>query len=151
MRLSVSAGLLSILLLDGCGQSQEQRLASPVKIVTDAIPEPLEGKLGDPARGLKVFASRDEGHCVLCHQLAGLDAEFQGNVGPALTGIGARLTAGQIRYRLVDAQSVWPDTVMPSYYRTGGLRQVGTAYQGAPALSAQQIEDIVAYLEMQAD
>ena len=76
----------------------------------------------------------------------GLDADFQGDVGPALTGVGNRLTAGQIRLRVADAQSVWPQTVMPSYYRTGGLHQVGHAYQGKPALTAQQIEDLVAYL-----
>ena len=87
----------------------------------------------------------------LCHQLASLDAEFQGNVGPPLTGIGARLDAGQIRYRIIDAQTIWPDTVMPSYYRTDGLRQVGEAYKGAPALNAQEIEDLVAFLETQTD
>ncbi|MEZ6001137.1 sulfur oxidation c-type cytochrome SoxX [Hyphomonas sp.] len=151
MKAAAPFGLLSFLFLAACGQAQDDRLASPVTIVGDAITAPLEGRMGNPVRGRETFTSREEGHCVLCHQMAGLDAEFQGNVGPALTGIGARLTAGQIRYRLVDAQGIWPDTVMPSYYRTGGLRQVGKAYQDAPALSAQQIEDIVAFLEMQAD
>ncbi len=100
-------------------------------------------------RGYQIFVSRDDGHCVLCHKIDSLDAEFQGNVGPPLTDIGERLTTGQIRYRIVDAQGIWPDTVMPSYYRTGDLRQVGNAYSGKPALSAQQIEDIVAFLETQ--
>lgn len=151
MKTAALAGLLPLLCLYACGQPEDNRLASPVRIVGDAIPDPLTAVPGDPARGLQIFTSREEGHCVLCHAVAGLDAEFQGNVGPPLTGIGARLTAGQIRYRIVDAQSIWPDTVMPSYYRTGGLRQVGDAYRGAPALSAEQIEDLVAYLELQAD
>ena len=124
-------------------------MAGSIQIVGDSIPQPLDGKSGDPVRGQQVFVSREDGHCVLCHQVDSLDAEFQGNVGPALTGIGARLTAGQIRYRIVDAQGIWPDTVMPSYYRTGDLRQVGNEYSGKPALGAQQIEDIVAFLETQ--
>lgn len=107
---------------------------------------PLEGRTGDAWRGEAVFAEREQGHCVLCHAVAGLDANFQGNVGPDLSDVGSRLTAAQIRLRVADAQRIWPQTVMPSYYRTGGLNQVGTSYAGEPALSAQQIEDLVAYL-----
>ena len=104
------------------------------------------GLSGDAARGLDVFVEREQGHCVLCHAVESLDTDFQGNVGPALTGIGSRLTPGQIRLRVADAQRIWPQTVMPSYYRTGGLNQVGRDYRNQPALSAQQIEDLVAYL-----
>lgn len=149
MKIARSSALLFLIFLSACGQASEDPLAGPVERSGDAIIEPLNGKQGDPVRGEQIFTSREEGHCVLCHQVARLDAEFQGNVGPVLTGIGARLSAGQIRYRIVDAQGIWPDTVMPSYYRTRGLRQVGHEYQGAPALSAQQIEDIVAFLELQ--
>jgi len=151
MNKAAATGLFSVLILCACGQAHSERLASALRIEGDAVPEPLNGVGGDPVRGHQVFVSREEGHCVLCHQIDGLEAEFQGNVGPDLTGIGTRLTAGQIRYRIVDAQSVWPDTVMPSYYRTGGLRQVGQAYRGSPALTAEQIEDIVAFLETQTD
>jgi sulfur-oxidizing protein SoxX len=35
---------------------------------------------------------------------------------------------------------------MPAYFRTEGLRQVASAYRGKPVLSAQQVEDVVAYL-----
>ena len=37
-------------------------------------------------------------------------------------------------------------TIMPSYYRVDGLTRVGPAWRGKPILSAEQIEDIVAYL-----
>lgn len=151
MRPAAAAALLCLLVPCACSQASNDRLASPVTIVGDAVPAPLEGRQGDAQRGQQVFTSRDSGHCLLCHQLASLDAEFQGNVGPPLTGIGARLDAGQIRYRIIDAQTIWPDTVMPAYYRTDGLRQVGEAYRGAPALSAQEIEDLVAFLETQTD
>ena len=140
---------LGVFLLGACSPQQNDRLASRILIVGDAIPASLTGTPGDAARGEAVFTSREEGHCVLCHQIDGLDAEFQGNVGPALTGVGNRLTPRQIRYRIVDAQQIWPDTVMPSYYRTGQLRQVGREYEGKPALDAQQIEDLVAFLQAQ--
>jgi sulfur-oxidizing protein SoxX len=35
---------------------------------------------------------------------------------------------------------------MPPYYRTEDLTRVAPAYQGKPVLSAEQIEDVVAYL-----
>ena len=35
---------------------------------------------------------------------------------------------------------------MPSYHRVDGLARVGTAWRGKPVLSAQQIEDVVAFL-----
>jgi L-cysteine S-thiosulfotransferase len=132
-----------------CGQADGAALASRVEIRGDAIPASLTGEAGRVTDGETEFVSRDGGHCVLCHRIEGLQAEFQGNVGPDLTGVGDRLTQGQIRLRIVDAQRIWPDTVMPSYYRTGGLRQVGREYDGQPALTARQIEDLVAYLSSQ--
>lgn len=143
-RAALAAGLF---LLAGCSDDGNiQRLAGPVTAEGDSIPAPLGGKTGDAMRGREVFVSREQGHCVLCHAVDGLDTEFQGNVGPALTGIGSRLTSGQIRMRIADAQLIWPQTVMPSYYRVDGLNQVGQAYRGEPALSARQIEDLVAWL-----
>lgn len=143
-RAALSAGLF---LLAGCNDRDSTgRLAGPVTIEGDSIPTPLGGATGDAVRGREVFVSREQGHCVLCHAVDGLDAEFQGNAGPALTGIGSRLTPGQIRMRIADAQLIWPQTVMPSYYRVNGLNQVGEAYRGEPALPARQIEDLVAWL-----
>ncbi len=129
-----------------CSPAPETHLASPAQIEGDAITASLTGEPGDTERGLVVFTSRDQGHCVLCHMVDGLDAEFQGNAGPNLTVLGDRLTPAQIRLRIADAQSIWPETVMPSYYRVDGLNQVAPEYEGKPALSAAQIEDLVAYL-----
>jgi sulfur-oxidizing protein SoxX len=144
-------GVLAALMvcLSACGQAGEAGFATGVVIENDAIPASLTREAGSIPDGAAEFVSREGGHCVLCHAIEGLDAEFQGNVGPDLTGIGARLTPGQIRLRIVDAQRIWPDTVMPSYYRTGGLRQVGQEFEGQPALTARQIEDLVAYLSSQ--
>lgn len=136
---------LACLLTVAC-TPERPRLVAPNQIEGDAIPLPLADMIADAAHGEAVFVSRDGGHCVLCHQVAGLDAEFQGDVGPALTGIGSRLSPGQIRLRVVDYEHVQPGVLMPSYYRIHDLYQVSDAFEGKPILSAGQVEDIVAYL-----
>nr|WP_156780823.1 sulfur oxidation c-type cytochrome SoxX [Hyphomonas sp. Mor2] len=139
--------LVASLCLSACGVS-EPSLISPDQITGDAINAPLSDIPGDAVRGKQVFADREAGHCILCHAVAGLDAEFQGNVGPDLSTVGDRLSAGQLRLRIVDYQIVSPGTLMPSYYRKHDLHQVGDAYSEATILSAQDIEDIVSYLEL---
>jgi sulfur-oxidizing protein SoxX len=47
---------------------------------------------------------------------------------------------------MVDASRLNPATIMPSFYRVDGLNRVARAWQGKPILSAEQIEDVVAYL-----
>lgn len=121
-------------------------LISPGQITGDTINTPLTSHTGDALRGAKVFATRDQGHCVLCHMVSGLDAEFQGNLGPDLSQVGDRLSPAQLRLRIVDYQRVRPGTVMPSYFRNHDLHQVGSDFQGKTILSAQEIEDLVAYL-----
>lgn len=88
--------------------------------------------------------SREGGHCVLCHAVPG--AAVAGDVGPSLAGVGARLTAGQIRQRIVDITRINPEAVMPTFHRTEGLTRVASAYAGQPVLAAQQVEDLVAWL-----
>lgn len=112
----------------------------------DTIAEPLTAAKGRPQAGKEIFVARDAGHCVLCHRVDLLDAPFQGDVGPDLSNLGGRLTAGQIRLRIVDASALNPASVMPPYYRTEGLAQVGEEYRGRPALTAEEIEHLVAFL-----
>lgn len=115
-------------------------------IVGDAILRPLGGLKGDAAHGEALVRDRERGNCLICHQGADPREPFQGTIGPPLAGVGSRLDAGQIRLRLVDASRLNPETVMPPYFRTEGLRDVAPQYRGKPALSAQEIEDVVAYL-----
>lgn len=116
------------------------------EVVGDAIPQPLGRLVGSVPRGEELVRDRQRGNCLICHSGADQAEPFQGAIGPSLSGIGARLDAGQIRLRLVDASRLNPDSVMPPYYRTEGLRDVAPEYRGKPALSAQEIEDVVAYL-----
>ncbi len=112
----------------------------------DATSEPLAAETGRATAGREIFVDRTSGHCVLCHRVSGLDAAFQGDLGPDLSTIGARLSAPQIRYRIVDATRLNPASIMPPYYRTESLVQVAEAYRGKTVLTGQQIEHLVAYL-----
>lgn len=111
----------------------------------DAVHEPLTPLAGDAARGREVLLGRD-GNCLLCHAVPEAGGRFMGNLAPPLSGVGSRLTAGQLRLRIVDSMRLNRDTIMPSYYRVDGLNQVGQAWRGNPVLTAQQIEDTIAYL-----
>jgi sulfur-oxidizing protein SoxX len=114
-------------------------------VVGDAITKPLTGEIGDPARGRAIVLKR-ESTCLLCHSGPFPEERFQGDLAPDLKGSGARWSAGELRLRLVDATRLNPATIMPSYYRLDGLVRVAPNYRGKPALTAQQIEDVVAYL-----
>lgn len=138
--------VLASLCLGACSAADAPLIENSM-IKGDAIEQSLVVTAGDPVRGERIFVERDAGHCVLCHQVAGLAVEFQGDIGPDLTAVGDRLSPGQLRLRIVDYQIIRPGTLMPSYYRVHDLHQVEDVYSGAPILPAQDIEDIVAYLE----
>jgi sulfur-oxidizing protein SoxX len=114
-------------------------------VAGDAIPKSLTGIPGDAARGRALVLSRTS-TCILCHSGPFPEEKFQGDLAPSLAGAGKRWSEGQLRFRLVDASRLNPATIMPSYYRVDGLIRVGDAWRGKATLSAEQIEDIVAYL-----
>ncbi len=115
-------------------------------VVGDAVPSPLTGEPGDPTRGRAIVANRQQGLCLLCHSGPFPETPLQGNLAPSLAGAGSRWSAGQLRLRIVDASRLNPNTIMPPYYRTKDLTHVAPAYVGKPILSAEQIEDVVAFL-----
>ncbi len=115
-------------------------------IVGDSITEPLQGLTGDASRGRAIVANRQVGLCLLCHTAPIPEERFQGNLSLGLAGVGSRATAGQLRIRLVDARKLNPQSIMPSYYRSENLTRVSPALQGRTIFSAQQLEDVVAYL-----
>jgi sulfur-oxidizing protein SoxX len=116
-----------------------------VRVVGDGIPERL-AQPGDPARGRALVVARESANCVLCHAVPDPAVRFSGNVGPSLAGVGTRLSQAQLRLRVVDNTRVNPATIMPSYYRTQDLDRVASSYAGKPVLTAQQVEDVVAWL-----
>jgi sulfur-oxidizing protein SoxX len=116
------------------------------KITGDAIVEPLAGTRGDAARGRAIVADRQKGLCLLCHTGPFPEQRFQGTLAPDLRGAGARWNEGQLRLRLVDSAKLNEATIMPSYYRNNGFTRVGAAWQNKPVLTAEEIEDVVAFL-----
>ena len=137
--LSLAGALLA---LPGVAAAQELRSYA---IVGDAIPESLTKAKGDPTRGRALVVERSS-TCILCHSGPFPEQKFQGDLAPDLSGSGKRWTEGQLRLRLVDASRLNAETIMPAYYRVDGLNRVGPAWRGKPILSAEQIEDILAYL-----
>ena len=106
---------------------------------------PLAASGADPLRGKQVVLARGDGNCLLCHAIPGAGRPA-GNVGPSLANVGSRLPAAEIRLRIADPERFNPDTVMPPYGRTGGLRNVAPEQRGRPLLSERDIDDAVAFL-----
>ena len=120
--------------------------AAAVASGEDAIQKSLTGAPGDPVRGRAIVTSRQVGLCLLCHSGPFPEERFQGNLAPGLEGAGSRGSPAQLRQRIVDSSQINPATIMPAYHRIEGLTRVAPAFQGKPVLSAQQIEDVVAFL-----
>ncbi len=107
----------------------------------------LTGVAGDPAAGRDTFANRRLGNCLACHENSDQsDQQFHGNVGPSLDGVADRWTEADLRGILVNAKNVFPDTIMPAFYVNEGFVHVREDLAGQTILSAQQVEDVVAYL-----
>ncbi|WP_425099709.1 sulfur oxidation c-type cytochrome SoxX [Tropicibacter sp. S64] len=114
----------------------------------------LSGMEGDAANGAKIFSNKSMGNCVSCHQVSALpDVPFQGEVGPELSGVGEYRSAEELRGIVANAKMTFEGTVMPAFYKTSGFIRPGDAYTGKaapadlpPILSAQEIEDVVAFL-----
>jgi sulfur-oxidizing protein SoxX len=129
--------------------ARAQGAAGSFAVVGDAIPAALTGAsayAADPARGRAIVMNRQVGLCLLCHSGPFPEVRFQGDLAPNLKGAGSRLSEGELRLRIVDSGRMNPATIMPAYYKSEGLTRVAPAYQGKPVLSAEQIEDVVAFL-----
>jgi L-cysteine S-thiosulfotransferase len=137
---------LSAVVLLGASAAPAQEGLRSYTAVGDAIPASLTGAPGDAERGLKIVTNRQVGLCLLCHAGPYPQERFQGTMAPDLKGAGSRSSEGQLRLRIVDAARLNPATIMPPYYRVDGLDRVAPGFRGKPILSAEQIEDVVAYL-----
>ena len=141
----VRAGLLAALVVAPVAAAAQDG-PRPYVVVNDAIPRPLTSAPGDAQRGRAIVANRSVGLCLLCHGAPIAEERFQGNLAPSLAGAGARWSVAQLRLRIVDGGRLNPDTIMPPYYRTAGLQRVGRPFEGRTILTAEQVEDVVAYL-----
>ena len=108
----------------------------------------LTGQAGDPAMGREWAAGRKLGNCLACHTTSDLKNQpFHGEVGPPLDGVGDRWNAGELRAILVNSKAVFGiETIMPAFYRTSGFNRTADKFEGKSILTAQQVEDVIAYL-----
>ena len=158
--IQVWIGLL--VLSDLCAQGNQQ--LDDLQTRHEGIPTPLTDQPGDADQGRHIVLDRERGDCVVCHALpqrvnlssnkqADVDRftllperRFHGTVGLPLDNVGSRYTAAELRLRLLDPKALSPHSIMPAYHTAEGLHSVLKAYRGKPILTAQEIEDVVAYL-----
>ena len=133
----------------------EEIAPSVVSYTDGAVEQSLSGTAGDPANGRIIVGDKRQGNCVACHMVSDLaDVPFHGEIGPMLDGAGDRWSEAELRGIVANAKIMFEDSMMPSFYKTEGFTRAGNAYTGkaadpetfGPLLSAQQIEDVVAYL-----
>lgn len=128
--------------------------ASDVAYADGAIEASLTGVPGDAANGMKVMTTAALGNCVACHSIAAMpEVPFHGDIGPPLDGAADRWSEAELRGLVANAKMTFEGTFMPAFYKTEGYIRPGAGYSGKapdaalpPILSAQQVEDVVAYL-----
>ncbi|HTO64322.1 MAG TPA: sulfur oxidation c-type cytochrome SoxX [Bradyrhizobium sp.] len=122
----------------------------PIRLdaVDGALPKALTDQPGNADAGKKVFLTRTLGNCLACHQVTSLKSEeFHGEFGPSLDGVADRYSAAQLRLIVADPKRLFTDTVMPAFFKNDGLSRVRPEFAGKSILTAQQVEDVVAFLE----
>lgn len=141
--------LLACAPLTGAASGQDSLPADYCRweVVDYSIVEPLCGLAGDAQRGSEIVSDGSRGNCLACHQLPIAGIEAYGTIGPPLAGIASRLPVPQIRLRVVDTRNINPMSIMPGFYRDPRLiNRPGKKYRGKTFLTAQQVEDVIAYL-----
>lgn len=120
-----------------------------VKISEDGeIKTSLTGSAGSAVKGREWFKNRKLGNCLACHVNSELKQEqFHGEVGPSLDGVADRWSEAQLRAIVVNSKVIFgEETMMPAFYRDSGFTRPLKEFKGKTILSAEQVEDIVAYL-----
>ena len=123
----------------------QTRAVVAFEVVGDAVPLSLTGTAGDAERGRVIAFDQARGNCTICHTAPPED-RLQGNFAPPLKGTARRWSEGQLRLRVADAARLNASTLMPSYHRIEGLARVATPFRDRPVLTAQEVEDVIAYL-----
>jgi len=137
---------LSLAITGNFGVAEASELVA-YKIVDQVkIPAPLTSEAGDPVRGRAVAIDRKKGNCLACHDMPVPEQPFHGEIGPNLADVATRLSEGELRLRVVNSKKINPESSMPAFYRTDGLNAVSKDFVGEPILTAQEVEDVVAYL-----
>ena len=112
-----------------------------------AVDASLTGVAGDAANGRKVFMNRKKGNCLACHVNDDMSEQsFHGEVGPELNGVADRWETAALRGIVVNAKKMFDGTIMPAFYRDAGFNRTLKNFDGKSILSAQEVEDLLAYI-----
>jgi sulfur-oxidizing protein SoxX len=147
-----------------CKDGETEKVASFTAVkgvnVDFMIKTPLDGKVGDAKEGLKWMTHRRLGNCIACHEVSKISAlakaddlaslkqyGFHGQIAPSLDGVADRYTVGELRMLVTDPKKIFPDTIMPAFHVNTGLTRVIGDCKGLAILTAQRVEDVVAYLK----
>ncbi|CTQ52442.1 Cytochrome c, mono-and diheme variants [Roseibium album] len=140
-------GLAAVAALATSAALAETVAPTNVALVDGVIKTSLTGQPGDAGVGRKVFANRKQGNCLACHTNSDLSEEiFHGEVGPPMDGVADRWSEGELRAIVTNSKQVFEDTIMPAFYIESGYERPLEKFAGKSILSAQQVEDVVAYL-----
>lgn len=149
MKISILVAFAAVIGIAAGSVALAQDSMELVKFMIDdesSIAQSLTGKPGDATAGRAAAINRKQGNCLACHVMPIPEQPFHGQIGPDLAGIADRYTEGELRLRVVDSKVINPDSFMPAFYRNTGYHRVLKKFQGKTILSAEQVEDIVAYL-----
>lgn len=152
LRTTTKAALAGLLLAGGAalalapGAAQADDLVEVTVVDEIAIPQSLTGKAGDPAKGREVAINRRKGNCLGCHVMPIPEQAFHGQIGPELNGVADRYTEGELRLLVVNPKVNNPYTIMPAFYRVHDLNRVMPSFDQKTILTAEEVEDVVAYL-----
>ena len=146
-------GVAAVLVVSAVSAQGSEITPSNVVYEDGAVAQSLTGVAGNAEEGAKIM-NKGAGNCIACHEVTALShLPFHGEVGPMLDGAADRWSEAELRGIVANAKMMFDGTVMPSFYKTEGFVRLGNAYTGKahegdvdPLLSAQQIEDVVAYL-----
>ncbi len=146
--------LASVVALSVTTPAVSETAPTAVAYAEGAIEQSLSGAPGNAEEGMKVMTTAALGNCVACHQIGTMpEVQFQGNIAPPLDGAADRYSEAQLRGIVANAKMTFEGSFMPAFYKTEGFTRPGGGYTGKapegdlpPILTAQQIEDVVAYL-----
>ncbi|MEO0766990.1 MAG: sulfur oxidation c-type cytochrome SoxX [Pseudomonadota bacterium] len=140
-------GAIAVALITSVASAEEIK-PTAVSFLDGTVEQSLTGQPGDPVEGRKVFANRKQGNCLACHMNADLAEEsFHGEVGPPMDGVADRWTQAELRGIVTNSKMMFEGTIMPAFYVDNGYERPLDDFAGQSILTAQQVEDVVAYLQ----
>ena len=142
-----AVGFAAIAVLGASVAFAEDVKPMAVSFTDGSVETALTATAGDAVNGRKVFANRKQGNCLACHMNADLAEEsFHGEVGPPMDGVADRWSEAELRGIVTNSKMMFEGTIMPAFYVDSGYERPLEDFAGKSILTAQQVEDVVAYL-----